>query len=288
MKQDNNGKIAIAIVAMFVVALSIVGITYAYFTVSVVGNKTEKSVEVQAGVLEIVYTEGNEIDAKNIVPGWISDGEHYFDSKLSSYIPAETDLNGNGVYDSDVVGETAVMKDGKEVKAVKAVTKAECEAAGDGCAQQNPTKDDGITGPVTFSVANTSRNAGDNAYIVKLVEISNGIAQNNASDAENLTYELYSTTTENATTGGTLIGKGALSTGADQVIVNKALTIGKNDGEQYYYLMLKYANVDNQDASKNAVVKATVQVVGAVYDNTTSKWMDANGDQITFATEPSE
>ena len=48
--ERNNGKIAIAIVAMFVVALSIVGFTYAYFVANVEGN-TDTNVTVTSGEL---------------------------------------------------------------------------------------------------------------------------------------------------------------------------------------------------------------------------------------------
>ena len=56
--EKNNGKIAIAIVAMFVVALSIVGFTYAYFVASVTNNDADTSVQVTAG--ELVSKNKNE------------------------------------------------------------------------------------------------------------------------------------------------------------------------------------------------------------------------------------
>ena len=48
MEKNNNGKLAIAIVAMFVVALSIVGVTYAYFTSQTVYNESEEDPRVLA------------------------------------------------------------------------------------------------------------------------------------------------------------------------------------------------------------------------------------------------
>ena len=65
--KNNNGKIAIAIVAMFVVALSVVGFTYAYFTATVKGNEANESVKVTAGKLEIVYGSGTKLQAQNLL-----------------------------------------------------------------------------------------------------------------------------------------------------------------------------------------------------------------------------
>lgn len=81
--KNNNGKIAIAIVAMFVVALSVVGFTYAYFVASVNNNKDDESVTVQAGTLKIAYDNGQTLTAKNIVPGWKSDGDMVYNSIAS-------------------------------------------------------------------------------------------------------------------------------------------------------------------------------------------------------------
>ena len=81
MKSSNgNGKIVIAILVMFAVALSIVGVTYAYFTTRVNYNENTESVTVDAGKLVATYTGGSQITLTNVLPGWQSDGATYFDA----------------------------------------------------------------------------------------------------------------------------------------------------------------------------------------------------------------
>ena len=46
------------------------GLSYAYFSTSVKGNDNAKNVVVEAGTLSLVYTDGPEIKAQNIKPGW--------------------------------------------------------------------------------------------------------------------------------------------------------------------------------------------------------------------------
>lgn len=258
MNSKNNGKLAIAIVAMFVVALSIVGITYAYFSATVVGNTKDKSVDVTAGILEINYAKGNTIKAQNIVPGWVSDGAHYYDPNGSVY-----DVDGQGT------------------KGVKAITKTDCETVV--CSIETPGEKDGITDPVTFSVKNTDKNTGTTYFAIELVNVENGIV-----DTENLTYKLYKATAENATTGGTLMTSGTLVSTTNgendpQIIVNAAETLTDNDTTNYYYLMLEYANADtDQYASIAKTVKATVKVEGLTLNN--GKYFNANGKEY-FASQ---
>ena len=46
------------------------GLSYAYFSASISGNENAKNVVVEAGTLSLVYTDGLEIKAQNIKPGW--------------------------------------------------------------------------------------------------------------------------------------------------------------------------------------------------------------------------
>ena len=46
------------------------GLSYAYFSASVKGNENAKDMVVEAGTLSLVYTDGPEIKAQNIKPGW--------------------------------------------------------------------------------------------------------------------------------------------------------------------------------------------------------------------------
>ena len=46
------------------------GLSYAWFSASISGNENAKNVVVEAGTLSLVYTDGPEIKAQNIKPGW--------------------------------------------------------------------------------------------------------------------------------------------------------------------------------------------------------------------------
>ena len=47
-----------------------VGLSYAYFSISVKGNDNAKNVVVEAGTLKLTYTDGPAINAQYIKPGW--------------------------------------------------------------------------------------------------------------------------------------------------------------------------------------------------------------------------
>ena len=248
MKSENNGKIAIAIVAMFVVALSVVGFTYAYFTASVVRNQDEKTTEVTAGMLEVNYTQNKTMNAQKVIPGWESDGLHYFGTE-----------NVNG-----------------ELR-----TKALVAANDEDVTSKGLTAADGITKPAAFNVASTARSTGKSTYVIKLIDITNGIAAKNAADAANLTYELYSVNAADTYTGGTKVASGQLPT-ADTVI-SKVIEIDKGV-TQYYYLMLKYADTAaSQNNSQAANIKATVKVVGVTTNDNGATYIDAAGNTVTPA-----
>ena len=248
MKSENNGKIAIAIVAMFVVALSVVGFTYAYFTASVKPNQDEKTTEVTAGMLEVNYTQNKTMTAQKVIPGWESDGLHYF---------------GTEVVDGQL-----------RTKAIKAIDAADVTA-------KNLTAADGITGPAAFNVASTNRSTGKSTYVIKLIDITNGIATKNSTDAANLTYELYSVGAADTYTGGTKVASGQLPT-ADTVI-SKVIEIDPHV-TQYYYLMLKYADTAaSQNDSQAATIKLTVKVVGVTTNDGGTTYKDADGNTVTPA-----
>ncbi len=261
MKSENNGKIAVAIVAMFVVALSVVGFTYAYFTAQVKGNSAEKSVDVVAGKLAITYTNGNEILAQNVVPGWISDGKHYYDSMCSQSIDPIT-VDGQNVYKI-----TAVSTDTVDLKS----TPKKCSATDTRVPSvESPDATNGIASPVTFTVKNATDNTGDNKYIIRLKGITNGLAE---ADQVNFVLTLKQ--------GDTVVWSGQLAASGEQVIVPTAMTIAKGASAQDYSINLAYKNIDSAQESKGVTVKATVEVIG-VTTNTAGKTVDESGKVYTF------
>lgn len=248
--RNNNGKIAIAIVAMFVVALSVVGFTYAYFTATVKGNSANESVKVTAGRLEIVYGNGTKLKAQNLVPGWTSDGTHYYDAQYSS-----TDSNGDGIYE------------------IKAVTTGKYAKKSDNTI---PGEADGIANAATFTVSNSVDNTDNNDYIIRLKDITNGLASD---DQAYLWVTLKS--------GNTVVWSGNLSATSEtpQVIVPAARTILKDGASQSYSVSLTYQNKDGAQTSKGVGVVATVEVIGVVCSDADKKvCVDADSVPVTFPT----
>ena len=65
-------KILIGISALILLALTLIGITYAYFTAKVSGNTEAKSIEVTAAKLELTYNDGNgTVIVEKVVPGTV-------------------------------------------------------------------------------------------------------------------------------------------------------------------------------------------------------------------------
>lgn len=263
--KNNNGKIVIAIVAMFAIAVAVIGFTYAYFVASVTGNTNTNSVNVTAGILEVEYTseEANRINVDNIVPGWSSDSDSYYDPVASVYTVDES----------------------KGIKGIKAVLSS-ANTFADGSALENaksietPTEANGIQGPATFTVANT----GDDTayYAIKLVDIVNGLE---TTDQKNFTLSL----TNKSTTSDTEVTSVALNASGEQMLVTGPITLAK--GAEYdYEIMLNYANVP--DAAQNSTGKtitAKIEIVGIsqqlnAQGEPTDTWVDADGNVVTFAT----
>ena len=66
----NKDKMTLFVTGMFLLLIMTTGLSYAYFSASVKGNENAKDMVVEAGTLSLVYTDGPEIKAQNIKPGW--------------------------------------------------------------------------------------------------------------------------------------------------------------------------------------------------------------------------
>ena len=66
----DKDKMTLFITGMFLLLIMTTGLSYAYFSASVKGNENAKDMVVEAGTLSLVYTDGPEIKAQNIKPGW--------------------------------------------------------------------------------------------------------------------------------------------------------------------------------------------------------------------------
>ena len=220
--RNNNGKIAIAIVAMFVVALSVVGFTYAYFVASVNNNKDNHQVEVQAGVLKINYDNGQTLTATNIVPGWKSDNDMVYNSIAS-----------------------VSTKDGKTtITAVKKSTLTEEQLAG--------TTTEPVA-PVTFTVKDQSTNKATAYYGIRLVEVTNGL---HAVDPGN-----FKITLTEATKGAVTAADGYVLTADGTQKVSEAISI-TGGATHTYTLSAEYVEAGSEQKGTGKNVTFTVEVVG--------------------------
>ena len=66
----DKDKMTLFVTGMFLLLIMTTGLSYAYFSASISGNENAKDVVVEAGTLSLVYTDGPEIKAQNIKPGW--------------------------------------------------------------------------------------------------------------------------------------------------------------------------------------------------------------------------
>lgn len=251
--KNNNGKIVLAIVAMFAVAAAIVGVTYAYFVANVVGN-TNTSANVTAGILQINYESGEVIAVENIVPGWTNDGNHYYDPVAS-------------VYDTGLKDQT-----GNTIKGVKAVTKGVT-----GASITNPTEDNGLRNRETFTVSNPNLNdTNDTAYyVVKLTGITNEL---HTDDQKNFKILLTNTSDPSVTQEA---AEAQLKASGDQMLVTAPIEIAVGDTHNYE-IALTYDNVPtaNQDSQGKSII-GTIQVIGVANNGT--NWVDADGNVIFAA-----
>ena len=264
MKSENNGKIAIAIVAMFVIALTVVGFTYAYFTAQVRGNTSTKSVDVTAGRLQVAYTSGDQLIAQNIVPGWTSDNAHYYDPIYSKYSP--TTVNNETTYKIKAVSTSDTITCNVSGTSTANTAVSACDGA-----VASPSSANGKVGPVTFSVANHSDNTGNTKYAITLTDITNNIA-----DKTNLYVSLY--------IGGTYAWSGNLAASGTQVI-GAVQGIDAGASAKNYSVYLTYQNVTDgdQDSSRDQSVSFKVKIIGVASNDGGTTYYDEDGNLITFS-----
>ena len=238
--KNNNGKIAIAIVAMFVVALSVVGFTYAYFVASVNNNVDNHQVEVQAGVLKINYDNGQTLTATGIVPGWKSDNDMIYNSIAS-----------------------VSTKDGKTtITAVKKSTLSTVLTP-EQIASSTSTEP---VGPVTFTVKDQSTNKATAYYGIRLVEVTNGL---HAVDPGN-----FKITLTEATKGAVTAADGYVLNAERTQKVSEAIAI-TGGATHTYTLNAEYVEAGSEQKGTGKNVTFTVEVVGLQLVN--GKYVDAQG-----------
>lgn len=275
MNSKNNGKIVLGVLIMFVVALSIIGVTYAYFVATFTNNNNPESVKITAGELIANYSHGTSIDVTNVVPGWVSDGLHYYDVDVAA-------AQGGHIY------------------ATKAASSAD---VGKGYAIERY----GIAQPISFSVSNNSESDDTIAYAIYLNVMNNGIYEESidtdnseankalyAADKANLLVSLYKGTfdiskgvADNFGDGNELLtGPFVLADTGEQIMVTAPETIAKGGAANNYFVVFEYVNQENTvQISQGLQLKVEAEIKGIQEDNAGNDvWYDEDNREVTFAT----
>lgn len=248
--KNNNVRIIILIIAMFMVSLSIIGFTYAYFTAQITGNPTNDNVKVTSGNLEVTFTSSSTITASGIVPGWKSDGRSWYD-------PMARDSAGHIIAQHIDGSTTAVPTNYK-------------------------TKEYGYALPSKFTVKSTGDSTNNAYYAVELTSITNQITKistdNTWDDTKNMMVYLYKGTYDGTTdlSSDKVIWSSALNSSNSQIIP-KVFEIAPTHTNNLY-VVLEYKNDTTHDQSQNMgkAVSATVKIVG-VAKNTAGNWVNESG-----------
>lgn len=107
MKNRIKNNIIFWSVIGLLLSISVIGLTYAFFSTRMIGNTNEESVKITAGKLELTYNDGNNtVKAENMKP------DTTVDSKTFSVKNTGTnDINNYGVYIEDVINELVYTTD---------------------------------------------------------------------------------------------------------------------------------------------------------------------------------
>ncbi len=245
--KNNNVRIIILIIAMFMVSLSIIGFTYAYFTAQITGNPTNDNVKVTSGNLEVTFTSSSIITASGIVPGWKSDGRSWYD-------PMARDNAGHIIAQHITTSVTEVP-------------------------QQYKNSSYGYALPSKFKVQSTGDSTNKAYYVVELTNIANGITKiGDFDDTKNMVVYLYKGQhNESADLVSTnILWNSSLATSGNQIIP-KVFEISPKEINNLY-VVLEYKNDESNDQSQNMgkAVSATVKIVG-VAKNTAGNWVNESG-----------
>lgn len=289
MNSKSNGKLIAGLIIMFVVAVSVIGVTYAYFVSTFTPNQNPESVKITAGKLIATYDAGVSMNARNVVPGWLSDGLHYYDVDVAA-------ANKGRIYATKATAEKVA---------------ADTES---GTGYARPAF--GIAAPITFTVTNNSDSEDTDStadgvqspvsYIIRLKVVANGIlnakaeattAGNTAlantydADSKNMLVSLYrgNFDADAANFGGEKIS-GPFVVGAKddiQLATPVQETINKVGDSTSYFVIFEYIN-DKCGVQPSQGINMNVEAIiaGVQKDNTTNTWYDEDNVAIDFETVP--
>lgn len=277
---NTKQKLSIGIAAIFMVTLTIVGVTYAYFVTRVTGGTTP--VEVTTATLgDVVYVPGN-------------DGENGSDVlTMDNVIPGD-DLDGDGEADKDVVYKKfAVLNENQDAATSGAykviITNKTIDGANEFIHTADGKNDDvmatcyGVVGgtlnttleggynysqPLTLAEAKVAENAADEDSVL------NTCFPQTAGDSiyNNIEITLYEVDAATYAAGefadlsaDDIVGtQTTLTYKSTDVITDKVTIFGTEANKDYYVLKVEYLNRDfNQNAENLAGLEIVVSIQAA-------------------------
>ena len=140
------------------------GFSYAYFSANISGNENAKNVVVEAGTLSLVYTDGPEIKAQNIKPGWSTTKE------VSVKNTGTLDINYNIIWQSltnEITNNEMVISATCQRLNASGAVEGTCEsisqaAISDMTIAKRVSIESGITHKYTFTILFKETNADQN------------------------------------------------------------------------------------------------------------------------------
>lgn len=104
---NRKQKITVSVIGLFIVLLSLIGITFGYFLTNIKGNTNDKSIDILSAYLELTYTDGNgTIKKENIEPGDVIE-EKTFRVKNTGNVT----IDSYGVYLEEVLNTFEIKED---------------------------------------------------------------------------------------------------------------------------------------------------------------------------------
>lgn len=285
MNRKNTRKIVIAILIMFVITLSIIGVAYAYFTANFRNNSKDDSISVKSGKLIAQFKGNNSINIKNVFPGWVSDGKTYYDVNV---------INPDGKLTAKTAVDVATLNS---------------DLSNNIAVERN-----GLSNPITFSVRNQSTEKSDINFIIKLKvnvnTFSNTPAIGNPGDEgyvaadedyKNLKVTLYKGTYNSNFDGTTYTNLPEMNATktfytytvplandnqyAELILVDEAQNVAIN-GEENYYVVFEYLD-NGEQSSQDKELSAEIVISGVEKDDGEggdNEWYDVDNNKITFST----
>ena len=176
------------------------GLSYAYFSASISGNENAKNVVVEAGTLSLVYTDGPEIKAQNIKPGWSTTKE------VSVKNTGTLDTNYNIIWQSltnEITNNEMVISATCQRLNSAGTVEGTCESLSqasisDMTIAKRVSIESGITHKYTFTILFKETNADQNTNQGKKFNGVLGIEENKA---PNFATDSWSTIIANVKTG---------------------------------------------------------------------------------------